>query len=270
MDLHAARVVVTGAASGIGRGILEELGRLPLSVVASDVDGARLEDAVRALGPDTPARVTTHPCDVSRPDQLDGLLETSAQRMGGVNLFFANAGFAYYERMGEPDWDRLERIYRVNVLAPLYVARKMAVLNTGRPYRVVVTASAMGLLALPGYAVYGSTKAALHHFAQAYRHELPDPASLTLVYPIGTRTGFFRAAGPRAAPEPWPTQTTQHVVRCILAGVRRDAHTILPSTLFRAVLWANRFLPAVGMLVQALEKRRFRRWLAQGSAQDAP
>jgi short-subunit dehydrogenase len=270
MKLEGCRIILTGAASGIGKALLHQLSRLEVQVVASDMDAGALKDAVQQLPAGGNARIEPFACDVADPLQVDRLFEHAVRSLGGVDLFFANAGFAYYERMGEPDWERLERIYRVNVLSPLYSARKMATLNAGRRHRVVFTASAMGMIALPGYAVYGSTKAALHHFADAYRFEVSDASSLTLVYPIGTRTGFFRAAATRAAPQPWPTQSPQQVARAILVGIRRDARVIHPSSLFRFMALAQRIAPPVKWIIQTLEKRRFRRWLADDEARGAP
>lgn len=270
MELQGRRIVLTGGAAGIGRALLRRLSRLDVHVLVSDVNHARLQETLRELPADGAARIEHFACDVAEPSQVDRLFDHAVRCLGGVDLFFANAGFAYYERMGAPDWERLERIYRVNVLSPLYSARKMAVLNAGRRHRVVFTASAMGMVALPGYAVYGSTKAALHHFAEAYRFEVGDPASLTLVYPIGTRTGFFRAAAVRAAPEPWPTQSADQVARAIIEGIRRDSRVIHPSAVFRMLAAANRIVPPVKWLIQSLEKRRFTRWLAGEEAAQTP
>lgn len=56
-------------------------------------------------------------------------------------------------------------------------------------------ASGMAFLGIPGYALYAATKAALHRFADSYRWQMDGHRKLTLVYPIATRTAFFRAAG---------------------------------------------------------------------------
>ncbi len=124
--------------------------------------------------------------------------------LGAIDLFIANAGFAYYERLTRAHWQRMASLFHVNVVSPLYAAVRMAEINGTRPHRTVIVASAMGRLAIPGYAMYSGSKAALHRFAEAYRYELADPTSLTLVYPIGTRTRFFVAENDRPAPIPGP------------------------------------------------------------------
>jgi uncharacterized protein len=155
----------------------------------------------------------------------------------------------------------MQSLFGVNVISPLYAAVRMEQINAGRKHRTVIMASAMGQLAIPGYALYSGSKAALHRFAEAYRFELTEPASLTMVYPIGTRTRFFDAGGHKPAPLPWPTQSPEQVARAVVRGIERDQKDIYPSGLFRTVLVADRFLPFVRRIEQYIENRRFRRWL---------
>ena len=146
---------------------------------------------------------------------------------------------------------------KVNVFAPLYALEKMRALNAGRPYKVVITASAMSFMGIPGYALYSASKAALLRFAEAHRFELDDPHSLAMVYPIATRTGFFGAAARRSAPQAWPRQSPEQVARAIIDGIRRDKTAIFPSTFFRIFRW----LPWLHPLELWIEARRLERWL---------
>jgi short-subunit dehydrogenase len=124
----------------------------------------------------------------------------------------------------------------------------------------------MGLLGIPGYALYSSTKATLDRFAECYRYELEDAAALTLVYPIGTRTHFFRAAAEQAAPLTWPTQSAEQVANAILKGIERDSPNIYPSLLFRVFILMDRYLPFLRRIEQWIELKRFERWMARQSA----
>ncbi len=264
MRLHHTRIILTGAASGIGAALLARLATFPCSIIAADRDAPRLAETVARL-PQHPATITTFAGDMGCPEDVDALFDAGAARMGGVDLFIANAGFAYYERIDRPDWAHIEALLRVNVVSPIYAAEKMAALNAGRgrgEYRTVIVASAMGELAIPGYALYSGSKAALHRFAEAYWLELADPSTLALVYPIGTRTRFFEQGNSRA-PHPWPTQTPEQVADAILRGIERDARAIHPSVLFRLTLAVDRVLPFTRRIEQYIEGRRFRRWLAR-------
>jgi uncharacterized protein len=265
MQLEKQRIVLTGAASGIGLALLERLAMCQCQVVAADLNAAGLEQALVGLA-GCRAQVFCYTCDLGDPVQIEALFAFALKQMDGVDLFIANAGFPYYEQMAGANWGHIEKIFQVNVFSPIYSAQKMAQLNAGRPYRVVITASAMGLLGIPGYALYSATKAALDRFAECYRYELADPAALTLVYPIGTRTHFFQAAAEHAAPFTWPTQTAEQVANAILKGIKADRRVIHPSQLFHVFIILDRLLPFLRSIEQWIELQRFKRWLARQAA----
>ncbi len=251
MKLEGKRIILTGAASGIGRGVLDLLAKIDCAVVAVDL-------ATEGIA--TAKNVTPYACDLSQKKNVDALFEFALKTMGGVDVFIANAGFAYYEEIERADWDRLERIYRVNALSPIYAAEKMKELNRDRAYSVVVTSSAMAFLSLPGYAIYSGTKAAVRGFADAYRYELKKGQRLQVVFPIATRTNFFREAG--GSPVPFPSMGVERVARSIVRGIERGRNSIHPSILFRTMLAVHRVFPAALALERWIEYRRFRSWLS--------
>lgn len=238
-------VILTGAASGIGAALLPLLIRGGYRVVASDI--ASLPESDDHLN---------YRCDVGDPQHIDQLLTFTIRQFGKVDVFIANAGFAYYEKAPAADWSRTDHIFRVNAFAPIYVAHKMSELNNGQPFQVMITASAMSFWPLPGYAQYAATKAALHAFAVAYRHELASNQHLQLVYPIGTRTSFFDRAN--HGPAPLMTQSAEQVAKAMMEGLQSKADTIYPSTMFKLMHRLNQVFPVVRSIVVALEKRGFK------------
>lgn len=253
MNLHGKRIVLTGAASGIGAALLEMLAALEVQLVAADRDEARLLETCAAFQ-NARAHIVPVTCDVSGQAGNDALFERALLEFGGVDVFIANAGFAYFETIDTPDWTRLERIFAVNTVAPIYALERMAALNSGRAYRVVWVASAMAHVALPKYAAYSASKGALHRFAESYRWQMSDPHALMVVYPIATRTRFFAAASD-ATPVPTPNQTPQEVARAILRGLERDAPEVYPSRLFQGMLWLALWFPGLRRFIQARELR---------------
>ncbi|HET9241271.1 MAG TPA: SDR family NAD(P)-dependent oxidoreductase [Oligoflexus sp.] len=253
MNLAGKKIVVTGAGSGIGRALVQELlKKNGVRILAVDLN-------ISAV-PQSPA-VTTLACDLSVPEGTDTVMKKAQESMGGIDVYFANAGFAYYEQIGPADWNRLQRIYGTNVLTPIYTFQKVREQANGKPFRVVVTASAMGYLAIPGYAVYGATKASVVSFTDALRWELRDPCALTLLNPIATRTQFFTHARGKA-PTPWPSQTPEHVARVAVRGVEADRAVIFPSFIFRMTLFFHRYLPLVGWIYQWHQDWILKRWHA--------
>ncbi|MEM6527908.1 MAG: SDR family NAD(P)-dependent oxidoreductase [Chloroflexota bacterium] len=256
MNVNGKRIVLTGAASGIGRELLTLLATYNADIVAADVDAEALGESVR-LPQDIRASINPFVCDLATRSGTDELFAHALATMNGIDIFIANAGFAYYEEASDPDWDHIAAIYRVNVFSPLYTVMKMNQINPENPYLTVMTASTMAHWGLPGYALYASTKSALDRFADAYRMEKPAHARLMLVYPIGTRTDFFEKSG---APQTFPLQSPDAVARAILRGIANDRRAVYPSTAWVIAASLNRVVPVFKPLVQHINLRLFRRW----------
>lgn len=251
MQIENKRIVITGAASGIGHALLTLLSAHPCQILAVDRDAVTLPEGV--------AQISSYQADLSQPQAIDDLLNHALNSFGAVDVFIANAGFAYYEHFHQPDWEHIEHIFRVNVFSPLYTVAKMQAINPDREHMVVMTASAMANVPIPGYALYAATKAALHQFAWAYRYEQPPHARLMLVYPIATRTGFFNNAA-NQTPTLYPNQTAEYVARRILQGIVQNKRHIHPSLGFRAFYRVGRVFPIAYHLYQMYAAWLFRRW----------
>ncbi len=252
MKLEGKRVIITGASSGIGLELLKLLLEKGCTVVAS----ARSIEKLDLSEP----KLYLRKCDVSKKEELDGLFAYSLEKMGGLDLFIANAGFAYFEKIDKPDWEHIEAIFETNVVSFIYCAEKMKELNGSKPYNFVVTASGMSLLSIPGYSLYSGTKAAIRGFADAYRFELAKGQHFQVVYPIATKTKFFSRAG-NNTPVPWPTQTADVVARSIIGGIQKNQKRIFPSKVFYMTNLINRILPFINILYVNIYNRQFQKWL---------
>lgn len=247
MNLEGRTVLITGASSGIGLVLAKTLaarGNRVMAVARTIADVNIAGDGVHKMA-----------CDVSTEENVDRMFDHAQRQLGGIDLLICNAGFAYYGPIERPDWTGIERIYRLNVFSSIYSALKMKQLHAREPYRVMLTASAMSFLAVPGYALYASTKAALRAFAEAYRYELGPDQRLHMVYPIATRTGFFSAAGD-GTPVPWPSQSAEAVANAMIHGIENETDDIFPSRLFRMLNALNGVLPFIHTGIAAWENRK--------------
>lgn len=254
MELNGKRVVITGASSGIGLEILKLLLANGCRVVAC----AR---HIEKIGIENDHLFLTT-CDVSKKEEIDALFDFAVEKLGEIDLYISNAGFAYYEKIGKPDWMHVEEIINTNFISSVYAAEKMKELHGDKPYNFAVTASAMGLLSLPGYALYSGTKAAVRGFADAYRYELEKEQHFQVIYPIATKTKFFGRAG-NNTPVPWPTQEAETVAKRVIKGIRKDKKHIFPSTMFRITSAVSRVFPFVFKIYVDINNKAFRKWLIE-------
>lgn len=186
MDLKDRIIVVTGAASGIGRSLAQRFAKEGAKlVVCSD----RNEEGVRATAQEVGgvAFVT----DVSREADIQHLIETVEKDHGPIDLFFSNAGIGVGGGAETSD-DRWQRIWEINVMAHVWAARHLVprMVARGGGY-LCSTASAAGLLTQIGSAPYAVTKHAAVSLAEwlAITHG-DDGIKVSVLCPQAVRTAM--------------------------------------------------------------------------------
>lgn len=253
MQLDDKRIVLTGAASGIGHALLTRLTAYHSQIIAVDINAISTDSLSGGDG-----RVYPYKCDLSVQAENDDLFDYALETMGGIDLFIANAGFAHFGQAESLNWEQMSRIFQVNVFSPLHSISRMARINTDMPYTVVLVASAMSKLGLPGYAHYSGTKAALDRFAEAYRFEMPSNGHLMVVYPIATRTEFFKSSS-ASIPIPFPSQTAEYVAGRIINGIKHDKQSVSPSSGFNIFWLLARNFPFIGRLYQRYTAKQLKK-----------
>lgn len=240
------KIVITGASSGIGVELVKILcEHNQIFAVARNID--KLPDM---------KNVTKFSCDISQPENIDLMFAKAIDCLGRIDIFFANAGFAYFESINEADWNHITKIYNTNCSSAYYSLLKLKEIKEEKAFKFVITASAMSYMSIPGYSLYASTKFALRGFAEAFRYELKRGQSLHMVYPVATYTGFFDTAN--AQKMPWPRQSAEYVAKSIVKGIKKNKKSIYPSILFRIGIIINKFLP-IFYIYQKIEGSKFRK-----------
>ena len=218
-------IVLTGASSGIGFEALKLLAQGKgnrILAVARHVDNIKyFADNVIAFA-----------CDISTQEGVDRVFAKAEELFGKIDLFYANAGFPYYEEFNYEDWDRVDAMFRTNTISPIYTYAKYIRHLDGRPGILAYTVSAIGEMAMPGYAIYSSSKFALNGFQQAIRLEKPDNLQITCLYPIATDTNFFKVANAVEFEKPFPVQKPSHVAKKMIEGIEQGKEKVSPSGLF--------------------------------------
>ena len=259
MEINQCKIILTGAASGIGRALLAQLNNYDVQILAVDKNHEQLAETISSL-PTGSAKIASFICDLAQHQAVDEMFQQAINTMGQVDIFLANAGFAYYEKIEGADWQHIEKIFQVNVFSAIYALEKMAQLNHQRKHYVVMTASGMSKIALPGYTLYSATKGALDRFAEGYRFEKNALGRLALVYPIATKTKFFEHAGSQT-PIPWPAQQPEDVASAIIRGIAKNKEQIYPSKIFQVIYYLSKIFPFITWIYQKIEGFKFKNWL---------
>jgi 3-oxoacyl-[acyl-carrier protein] reductase len=166
-------VIVTGAASGIGRAIAERFGREGAQVIVADINAGAAEAtalAITAGGGSALAGIT----DVSDKSQVDRLFDTALERFGAVDVLVNNAGLIDTERhfleADEAWWDR---ILAVNLKGAFLCSCRAAQVMARRRQGVILNVSSGGATrAHRGNVAYDASKGGIEAMTRALALDL--------------------------------------------------------------------------------------------------
>jgi uncharacterized oxidoreductase len=216
MELRGRMILVTGGGSGIGLELARRLADQN-NVVIAGRDETRLESARTQI----PA-LRTRKLDVTSEEQALDAMAWLQGEFGGLDLLVNNAGLLRGYPLGSAKSMTLAlEDVEVNLMGALRMTRlAVPLLNASTEGAVVFISSAMALAAVPGFAVYAATKAAVHSLARSLRAELE---------PIGIRV--FEAMPPVVDTGPVsnldvPKLPAATVAEAIIEGIRRDHEEI--------------------------------------------
>ena len=170
-ELAGKVAIVTGGASGIGRGIAERFVAEGARVVIADVEKDSGEALAATLGADALFQRT----DVSDPEQVGALVATAVQKFAGLHVMVNNAGVSgtMLRRFLDDDLDDFHRVMAVNVLGVMVgtrdAARHMATRGGGS---IINLTSIGGIQAGGGVMIYRASKAAVIQFTKSAAIEL--------------------------------------------------------------------------------------------------
>lgn len=247
--ISGKNIVLTGCNSGIGLEVLKLLSKNN-KILCVDKNTDLLETIKNA-------NTIILKKDVSSKEAVDEIFEVAKENFDFIDIFYANAGYPYYEEMNYVDWDRVQRMFETNVFSPIYSYQKYVEYLNGRKGIFAITVSAIGTMAMPGFTIYSASKFAMHGFQEGIRFEKPDNVQLTCLYPVATDTGFFRAANEIEFKKPFPVQKPEIVARKMVAGIENGKDMVSPCLLFGFAKQLMKFMPVAKTAYLALEKRKF-------------
>jgi NAD(P)-dependent dehydrogenase (short-subunit alcohol dehydrogenase family) len=194
VKLHGKFVLITGAASGIGRAAALLFAREDAAVVITDVNESAGQ-AVAAEIKNNGGRAIFEPGDITRATDCHRVIERTVREFGGLHVLFNNAGIirrASVVELSEADWDR---VMAVNVKAIFLMCREaIPIMASAGGGSIINTASGWGLAGGPRAAVYCASKGAvvLLTKAMAIDHG-PQNIRVNCICPGDTDTAMLRS-----------------------------------------------------------------------------
>src|SRR5271156_3003403 len=207
MKLENRTAVITGAASGIGRGIAVALARRGCNLALADVNDAGLSETARLAqsahsdptnqtAPRSALRISQHHLDVADRRAIAAFPQAVIAAHPGVDILVNNAGVAIggtFEAVSEEDF---EWLFEINFWGVVRMTRAfLPLLRESDDARVVNLSSIYGLISPPGETSYSASKFAVRGFSNALRHELANSKiGVTVVHPGGIATSIAKNA----------------------------------------------------------------------------
>lgn len=247
MDLQNKRIILTGAAGGLGQ-ILSTILIARGARLCRLIRNPEHDDLALAYQGNQDTSILTFACDVTQPADLEKVGRHLDLAWGGVDILINLAGVMDFAPFQDQDPDTLHRMIQVNLEAPIQLTRILlpGMLAQGSGW-VVNVGSMFGSIGFPFFSTYCATKFALRGYSQALRRELAGSGvGVTYVSPRAVRTPFnppvvheMAAIGMMHMDEPEPI--AQAIVRA-LEKERKECYLGFPESLFARI---NAVFPAL-------------------------
>jgi short-subunit dehydrogenase len=264
--IRGKKALVTGAASGIGRAIALALAREGAALYLLDIDAANLAAvASEARRHGTP--VVDAPCDLARPEQITAATQALLEDWGELDILINNAGVSYHGRTDAMPAKQWRRLLAINLLAPVQLTMELLpVLLAREEAHIVNVCSILGLVAIPRFTAYQTSKFGLVGFSESLRAEYTCRGlGVTALCPGFVRTNIYRAmldgegARPMRNPPRWFYASPELVAARAVRAIHRN-QGVAPVTWLAGFLWSvKRLAPRLWDFASRARKKKGRR-----------
>lgn len=259
-------VLLTGAGSGIGRALAQQLAEAGCHLYLVDVN----QEAVTSLADDLAAAGTTvwtRICDLSVPADVTSMLNDFDARVGILDLLINNAGVAYYgptEQMSEQQW---EWLMQINLLSPIQITNHFLPHLLTRPdAHIANMCSISGMVAGGRFAAYNTSKFGLVGYTEALRAEYGRKGiGVTAICPGPVLTNLYKSAAAgrsdTSVPEPPAllSATPEQVAQRSLVAIRRNRRQQLITPMAYGLYYMKKLTPGLIDFASQVSRKKKRR-----------
>ncbi len=196
--LEGKGALITGGASGFGRGAAYALAEKGADLVLLDINEELLEETAKKVAEKSRRKVVPIICDVSKSDQVKAMAKQTFEELDNVFILFNNAGIADYSlrditRVKEVDWDR---ILDVNLKGQWLVANALIKKMRKQQFEPlagkIICTSSMGALQLsPILPIYCISKVGVNAMAKLFAKALAPKITVNTILPGIHTTGIY-------------------------------------------------------------------------------
>jgi NAD(P)-dependent dehydrogenase (short-subunit alcohol dehydrogenase family) len=187
--------VITGAGSGMGRCLAQQLAARGSSLALADVSENGLNDTVALLGAAT-GKITRHIVNVAEEAEVKDFAEAVAAQHGRATILFNNAGVALLGHLEEISLEEFRWLMDINFWGVVYgVTYFLPLLKKEKQAHIVNTSSLLGFFGASGQGAYCASKFAVRGYTESLHHELLGTnVGVTCVHPGFVRTSIAERA----------------------------------------------------------------------------
>lgn len=256
-DLTGMKVILTGAAGGIGREYAKQLLEAGCDLILTDLEGDRLMSMAHEIldAPTSSAGkiLGLIEVDISHPQGCHDLFIKSRELSGDTDMLINNAGMITYGDFHELPQDKWENLMQLNLLAPMRLTFSFLpdMIRRGRGHLVFMS-SVAGFVATSQGTPYSCSKFGLRGFGMALSGELKQKGvNVTNVYPWWVKTDLLKSPEYGTAKlDRLPLQgllldSPEKVVREIIRGIRKNSLHVYPGVYSKGAWLASKVFPLI-------------------------
>jgi len=252
MSLKDKTVVITGASSGIGKALAEEMAKRGANIVLAARQYVTLCEITAELEKAYGIKALAIQADVSKEEDCEALVKQTILTFGKLDVLINNAGLSMRALFKDLDLAVLKNLMDVNFWGTVYCTKYALPEILKTTGSIVAVSSIAGYRGLPGRTGYSSSKFAMNGFMESLRTELLKAGVHVMVACPGFTTSNIRVAAlsqdgtahGETSMEEGKMMTAEEVAQRICDGIEQRKRTLIMTRQGKLAVWVNKLFPA--------------------------
>ncbi|MDQ8005770.1 MAG: SDR family oxidoreductase [Pedobacter sp.] len=251
MSLKNKIVVITGASSGIGRALAEEMAKRGADLVLGARQYVTLCEITAELQKKYKVKALAIQADVTKEEDCKALIDQATLTFGKIDVLINNAGLSMRALFKDVDLTVLKNLMDVNFWGTVYCTKHALPEILKTEGSVVAVSSIAGYRGLPGRTGYSSSKFAMNGFMECLRTELLKTGVHVMVACPGFTTSNIRVAAlsqdgqahGETSMEEGKMMSAEEVAVRICDGIEQRKRTLIMTRQGKLAVWVNKLFP---------------------------